>query len=379
MRDKIKNFFKNMAFWDVMSETDLDIETPIQNFICAIPDIKEYDDDDVKYSLYKHLLVTGGIKLPNNWKTFIEAYPQPKKPDYKKVGFKYVDAFMLIRDMKGDKLKRVLHTISSYNATSYELAIKLFGEKFIIGRPDNELKLIFENKTYFGEWHTKTEFTESELKNMYRIYLEACLGNTDFSTIIDHEIPRYFINKIDDINSIIGHQQLETIDQIINILKNKNKDDKIELIKKADVFIENFSPATMDTFGFSDEKLKEINPQLIRCHITGFGPDGPYSERPAYDAIAQALSGISSLYLSAEDSQITGPTISDNVTAHYACQGILAALYERTKTNLGRRLDVNMLESSLAFIPDPFAYLTQLKLVSDPLLRAKTSVHCAKT
>lgn len=147
----------------------------------------------------------------------------------------------------------------------------------------------------------------------------------------------------------------------------------VELIKKADVFIENFRPATMDSFGFSDEKLKEINPQLIRCHITGFGPDGPYSERPAYDAIAQALSGISSLYLSAEDSQITGPTISDNVTAHYACQGILAALYERTKTNLGRRLDVNMLESSLAFIPDPFAYLTQLKLVSDPLLRAKTS------
>jgi hypothetical protein len=131
-------------------------------------------------------LVTGGVKLPNNWKTFIEAFPQPKKPDYKKVGFKYVDAFMLVRDMKGDKLKRVLHTILSYNATSYEFAIKLFGEKFIIGRPDNELKLIFENKTYFGEWHTKTEFTESELKNMYRIYLEAWLGNTDFSTIIDH-------------------------------------------------------------------------------------------------------------------------------------------------------------------------------------------------
>jgi hypothetical protein len=66
-------------------------------------------------------------------------------------------------------------------------------------------------------------------------YLQKENKNKNISTIIDHEIPRYFINKIDDINSIIGHQQLETIDQIINILKNKNKDDKIELIKKTNI------------------------------------------------------------------------------------------------------------------------------------------------
>ena len=175
-----------MSFWETMSDTDLDINLPIRKFIDSIPDINEYDDDDVKYSLYKHLLVTGGIKLPNNWKTLIEAFPQPKKPDYNKVGFKYVDAFMLIRDMKGDKLKRVLHTVNHFNMASYDFAVKLFGTKFIIGRPDNEIKLIIENQTYFGEWYTKTEFTESELKNVYKIYLEACLGNTDFSTIVDH-------------------------------------------------------------------------------------------------------------------------------------------------------------------------------------------------
>ena len=186
-RTKINNFFKNMSFWEIMSETEFDINLPIQKFIDSIPEIKEHDDDDdVKYSLYKHLLVTGGIKLPNNWKTLIEAFPQPKKPDYVKVGFKYVDAFMLIRNMKGDKLKRVLHTVNHFNIASYDFAVKLFGTKFIMDRPDNELKLIIENQTYFGEWYTKTEFTESELKNMYKIYLEACLGNTDFSTIVDH-------------------------------------------------------------------------------------------------------------------------------------------------------------------------------------------------
>ena len=77
-RTKINNFFKNMSFWETMSDTDLDINLPIRKFIDSIPDINEYDDDDdVKYSLYKHLLVTGGIKLPNNWKTLIESFPQP--------------------------------------------------------------------------------------------------------------------------------------------------------------------------------------------------------------------------------------------------------------------------------------------------------------
>jgi hypothetical protein len=85
---------------------------------------------------------------------------------------------------------------------------------------DNNKKEIYKNY-YF------------KLAHFISIYLQN--NNTNISSIIDYEIPSYFINKIDDINIIIGQQQLETIDQIISILKNKNKDEKIENIKKANI------------------------------------------------------------------------------------------------------------------------------------------------
>ena len=145
------------------------------------------------------------------------------------------------------------------------------------------------------------------------------------------------------------------------------------LVRSADVLLENYRPGVMDRLGFSDDELVRLNSRLVRCSITGFGPDGPYANRPAYDAIAQAVGGMSSLFVNAENTRITGPTIADNVTSHYACQGVLAALLERERSGVARRIEVNMLDATLAFIPDPFAYYTQMQLVSDPYLRAHTS------
>ena len=116
-----------------------------------------------------------------------------------------------------------------------------------------------------------------------------------------------------------------------------------------------------------------MNARLVRCYITGFGADGPYAERPAYDAVSQALAGMSSLFVTPDDPSITGPTIGDNVTGYHACYGIMAALFERERTGTARRVDVNMLESTIAFMPDPFGYFTQMNLVSDPYLRPHTS------
>jgi crotonobetainyl-CoA:carnitine CoA-transferase CaiB-like acyl-CoA transferase len=145
------------------------------------------------------------------------------------------------------------------------------------------------------------------------------------------------------------------------------------LVAHSDVLLENLRPGVLDRLGFPDARLQALNARLVRCGITGFGPDGPYAKRPAYDAIAQALSGMASLFLEPDEPDVTGPTIGDNVTAHYACQGILAALFARERGEPARRIDVNMLESTIAFMPDPFAYYTQMGLVSDPHLRAHTS------
>jgi formyl-CoA transferase len=145
------------------------------------------------------------------------------------------------------------------------------------------------------------------------------------------------------------------------------------LVQHSDVLLDNFRAGVLERLGFPDARLRQLNPSLIHCSITGFGPTGPYVRRPAYDAVAQALSGMSSLMVDPQDPRISGPTVADNVTGQYACNGIVAALLERERTGVARRVEVNMLDATIAFMPDPFAYYTQMGLVSDPYLRARTS------
>lgn len=161
---------------------------------------------------------------------------------------------------------------------------------------------------------------------------------------------------------------------IVLDLQSQNGKRALEaLIERSDVLIENFRPGVIDRLGFEDNRVVEINNQLIRCHISGFGSGGPYANRPAYDAVAQAISGMSSLFLEQKNPKIAGPTIADNVTGQYACNAILAALLERERTGAARRIDVNMLDATIAFIPDPFGYYTEMGLISDPHLRTRTS------
>ena len=129
----------------------------------------------------------------------------------------------------------------------------------------------------------------------------------------------------------------------------------------------------MDRLGLGGDVLQETNPRLIHCSITGFGADGPYSERPAYDTVGLALSGIASLFLDPDEPQIAGPTIPDNATGMFACYGILGALFERERTGRGRRVEVNMLEAAIAFIPDPFINHTRYQIENDRLTRVASS------
>ena len=152
-----------------------------------------------------------------------------------------------------------------------------------------------------------------------------------------------------------------------------------KLVKQADVLIENFRPGVMERLGLGADVLKEWNPGLVNCSISGFGKDGPYRDRPAYDAVAQALSGITSLFLDPEKPQLTGPTIADNMTGIYACYGILGALYERQKSGLGRLVEVNMVDATLALIPTPFVSHTMAGIKPDPLMRVKASQAYAVT
>ena len=147
----------------------------------------------------------------------------------------------------------------------------------------------------------------------------------------------------------------------------------IDLVARADVLLENYRPGVMEKLGLGDDVLARANGRLIHCSITGFGETGPYSARPAYDNVAVALSGILSLQIDPQAPQSSGPTIADNATGMFACYGILGALVDRARTGRGHRVDVNMLEAGIAFVPDPFANYTRNGLVSDRLTRVASS------
>lgn len=150
------------------------------------------------------------------------------------------------------------------------------------------------------------------------------------------------------------------------------------LLQTADVLIENFRPGVMDRLGLSPERIAKDYPDLIYCSITGFGADGPYSKRPAYDTVALALSGIAHLKVDPESPGVSGPTISDNVTGMYGAHGILAALFGRERGQTARRVEVNMLEASIAFTPDSFAMSDDGHDV-DRLTRVRASQSFAMT
>ena len=128
-----------------------------------------------------------------------------------------------------------------------------------------------------------------------------------------------------------------------------------ELIASADVYIQNFRPGTADRLGAGRQRLQDLNPKLIYCSISGFGASGPYADRPSYDSVAQALSGFLSVVVDPERPRFLGPALADAITGIYAAYGVLGALFERSRTQRGRLVEVSMLEAMAHFAVEPFA------------------------
>jgi len=143
---------------------------------------------------------------------------------------------------------------------------------------------------------------------------------------------------------------------------------------QCDVVLDNFRAGVMDRLGLGHERLRAVNPRLVCCSITGFAKDGPYRDRPAYDAVGQSVAGMLSLMVDPHDPRVLGPTISDQVSGMQACLGILAALYARAATGEGANVEITLVEATLAMIPDAFTAYTQGRLVMGPESRAAASL-----
>lgn len=119
-----------------------------------------------------------------------------------------------------------------------------------------------------------------------------------------------------------------------------------ELVKSADVLLENMRPGVMAKLGFGYEDCKKLNPGLVFASISGFGQYGPYSKRPGYDLIAQAMGGSMSItgWPGSEPTR-AGMAIGDIMAGMNACIGILGSLFKRKETGLGQQIDVALVDS----------------------------------
>ncbi|MPM41604.1 Acetyl-CoA:oxalate CoA-transferase [bioreactor metagenome] len=159
----------------------------------------------------------------------------------------------------------------------------------------------------------------------------------------------------------------------LDLQSDAGKADLTKLLARADVLLDNFRAGVLPRLGFTDEVLKALNPRLIHCSITGFGAEGPYKDRPCYDAVALAISGLASQKLDPERPILNGPSLSDNITGMYAAYGILGALHGRERTGEGQRVEINMLEASIAFSPEGFSQFTRLGVAPNPMSRVAIS------
>jgi crotonobetainyl-CoA:carnitine CoA-transferase CaiB-like acyl-CoA transferase len=146
-----------------------------------------------------------------------------------------------------------------------------------------------------------------------------------------------------------------------------------ELIKTADVFIQNFRPGVAEKLGAGEAELRAINPRLVYCSISGFGNSGPSADRPVFDTVAQAASGFLRLVTPPDNPRVIGPAIADAITGQYAAMAILAALLERRETGKGRLIDISMLEAMTHFNLDSFTHNYSVGEVMGPLSRPVVS------
>jgi crotonobetainyl-CoA:carnitine CoA-transferase CaiB-like acyl-CoA transferase len=161
-------------------------------------------------------------------------------------------------------------------------------------------------------------------------------------------------------------------------LDTRTKDDLAHferLVAEADVYIQNFRPGVAEKIGAGEARLRELNPKLVYCAISGFGPDGPNAGRPSYDTVAQAASGFLKLLVNPANPRVVGPALADAITGFYAAYAILGALYEREKQHSakGRRVEVSMFEAMTHFNLDAFTHLFSEQEVMGPYSRPSVS------
>ena len=142
----------------------------------------------------------------------------------------------------------------------------------------------------------------------------------------------------------------------LNLKHEAAKAQLLKLVAQVDVIAENFKPGTMEKLGLGYDVLKEVNPRLIYAATSGFGHTGPYSKRPAYDGVVQAMGGIMSItgQKGGKPTRV-GPSVGDIMAGMFTAIGVLGALRYRDLHGVGQKVDVAMLDCQVAVLENAIA------------------------
>ena len=159
----------------------------------------------------------------------------------------------------------------------------------------------------------------------------------------------------------------------LDLKSSKGKEIGLELLKRADVFVENFRPGTAERLGLGYDSLRALNPRLVYCAISAFGQSGPYANKPGFDTLGQAVSGLLSLLSDPDEPKVMGMAVSDYVTGLSAGYGILGALLGREKSGDGCRMETSLLQSTLSFVGETAAGYLRTGVIPNRMARVKNA------
>jgi crotonobetainyl-CoA:carnitine CoA-transferase CaiB-like acyl-CoA transferase len=140
----------------------------------------------------------------------------------------------------------------------------------------------------------------------------------------------------------------------LNLKDRRGKELALALIRDADVVVQNFRPGAIERLGLGWEVLHALNPDLVMCSVSGFGSDGPYSDRPAFDAVVQSVTGYPMVQVDDRGApQLMATIVTDKVTSLNVAQSVCAALVARSLGHGGQHIEVAMVDASIHFLwPD---------------------------
>jgi crotonobetainyl-CoA:carnitine CoA-transferase CaiB-like acyl-CoA transferase len=208
-------------------------------------------------------------------------------------------------------------------------------------------------------------------------YAAALLGDLG-ARVIKVESPpdgdpyRYFApDPVYSFNFAHLNRNKESI--VLDLKSVQGKQICLDLVKRADVFIENFRPGAAARLALGYDALHALNSRLVYCSISAFGQSGPYVDKPGFDTLGQAMSGLLSLLTDPDEPKVMGMAVSDYVTGLSASYAILGALLAREKSGEGCRVETSLLQATLSFIGETAAGYTRTGNVPNRMARVKSA------